>query len=310
MENTKANSDTPSVKELVKVLYGGKRVGNHVDEVWPNLFLGDMTVANDRYSVWKLGITHVLNAAHGRPHSEGGPDFYGPSVVYYGIPLTTRRPLTSTNTSALQLSSFTVPCRRKMCKWSFNTFPDEGNTRLSWPPLMVFSQLNVKLTFTKITSDLWRGRVLVHCAVGVSRSASLVLSFLMQYHRLPLLGAILTVKEHRWIFPNKGFLVQLRALDFKLRLHTGQNTLQLPLRLILNLCLGAAPVCSRRPAADTLGPESCPKTRLYPGSNMMSHRRKRKEYLTVKDLQKMLDSCKLHLGQVDEVWPNIYIGNM
>lgn len=31
-----------SVKELVTVLYGGKRFGNHVDEVWPNLFLGDM----------------------------------------------------------------------------------------------------------------------------------------------------------------------------------------------------------------------------------------------------------------------------
>lgn len=33
---------SPSVKELVNVLYGGKGFGNHVDEVWPNLFLGDM----------------------------------------------------------------------------------------------------------------------------------------------------------------------------------------------------------------------------------------------------------------------------
>ncbi|XP_034067419.1 dual specificity protein phosphatase 13-like isoform X2 [Gymnodraco acuticeps] len=37
---------------------------------------------------------------------------------------------------------------------------------------------------------------------------------------------------------------------------------------------------------------------------------KREEYLSVKDLQKVLDSCKLHLSQVDEVWPNIYIGNV
>lgn len=37
--------------------------------------------------------------------------------------------------------------------------------------------------------------------------------------------------------------------------------------------------------------------------------RKRKEYLTVKDLQKLLDSCTLHLHEVDEVWPKIYIGN-
>ncbi|XP_008277369.1 dual specificity protein phosphatase 13 isoform A-like isoform X2 [Stegastes partitus] len=37
---------------------------------------------------------------------------------------------------------------------------------------------------------------------------------------------------------------------------------------------------------------------------------KRKEYLTVKDLQKVLDSCKMHLSQIDEVWPKIYIGNV
>lgn len=35
-------SAAPSVKELVTVLYGGQRFGNHADEVWPNLFVGDM----------------------------------------------------------------------------------------------------------------------------------------------------------------------------------------------------------------------------------------------------------------------------
>lgn len=37
-----ARGAAPSVKELVAVLYGGQRFGNHADEVWPNLFLGDM----------------------------------------------------------------------------------------------------------------------------------------------------------------------------------------------------------------------------------------------------------------------------
>lgn len=41
-ENSAHCSATLSVKELVKVLYGGQRFGNHVDEVWPNLFIGDM----------------------------------------------------------------------------------------------------------------------------------------------------------------------------------------------------------------------------------------------------------------------------
>ncbi|XP_034427330.1 dual specificity protein phosphatase 13-like isoform X2 [Hippoglossus hippoglossus] len=43
---------------------------------------------------------------------------------------------------------------------------------------------------------------------------------------------------------------------------------------------------------------------------MSAEKVKRTEYLSVKDLQKLLDSCKLHLGQIDEVWPNIYIGNV
>lgn len=44
------------------------------------------SVANDRYSLWKLGITHVVNAAHGSMHSQGSHDFYGSSVDYYGVP--------------------------------------------------------------------------------------------------------------------------------------------------------------------------------------------------------------------------------
>lgn len=44
------------------------------------------SVANDRYTLWKLGITHVVNAAHGGAHSQGSCDFYGSSVDYYGVP--------------------------------------------------------------------------------------------------------------------------------------------------------------------------------------------------------------------------------
>lgn len=46
------------------------------------------------------------------------------------------------------------------------------------------------------------------------------------------------------------------------------------------------------------------------GLKMPTVKDKAKEYPTVKDLQKVLDACKLHLHQIDEVWPNIYIGNV
>uniref|UniRef100_A0A8B9FHQ4 Dual specificity protein phosphatase n=1 Tax=Amazona collaria TaxID=241587 RepID=A0A8B9FHQ4_9PSIT len=109
----------------VQLLNTGRPSCNHVDEVWPNLFLGDLVTAHNRFVLWKMGVTHVLNAAH--------------------------------------------------------------------------------------------AKILVHCAVGVSRSASLVLAYLMINHHLPLVEAIKTVKEHRWISPNRGFLKHLRNLDVQLR---------------------------------------------------------------------------------------------
>lgn len=32
--------------------------------------------------------------------------------------------------------------------------------------------------------------------------------------------------------------------------------------------------------------------------------------LAIKELENILDTCKVELTQVDEVWPNLYIGNV
>ncbi|MBN3296921.1 dual specificity protein phosphatase 26 [Amia ocellicauda] len=61
------------------------------------------------------------------------------------------------------------------------------------------------------------GKILVHCAVGVSRSATLVLAYLMIRQNMTLVEAIKTVKDHRGIIPNRGFLRQLNGLDGILR---------------------------------------------------------------------------------------------
>ncbi|XP_059401130.1 dual specificity protein phosphatase 26-like isoform X2 [Carassius carassius] len=61
------------------------------------------------------------------------------------------------------------------------------------------------------------GTVLVHCAVGLSRSATLVLAYLMIRQNMTLVEAIKTVKDHRGVTPNRGFLRQLNGLDGILR---------------------------------------------------------------------------------------------
>ncbi|XP_026099834.1 dual specificity protein phosphatase 26-like isoform X1 [Carassius auratus] len=60
------------------------------------------------------------------------------------------------------------------------------------------------------------GKILVHCHVGVSRSATIVLAYLMLKQNMTLVEAIQKVKEGRGVFPNRGFLRQLIDLHIKL----------------------------------------------------------------------------------------------
>lgn len=43
-------------------------------------------VAQNRKTLHKLGVTHVLNAAHSKQGSIGDQSFYGNSCFYFGIP--------------------------------------------------------------------------------------------------------------------------------------------------------------------------------------------------------------------------------
>ncbi|XP_019479786.1 PREDICTED: dual specificity phosphatase DUPD1 [Hipposideros armiger] len=59
-------------------------------------------------------------------------------------------------------------------------------------------------------------KILVHCVMGRSRSATLVLAYLMIHRNMTLVDAIQQVAKNRCILPNRGFLKQLRELDLQL----------------------------------------------------------------------------------------------
>ncbi|MFT7807163.1 dual specificity protein phosphatase 13-like [Arapaima gigas] len=70
--------------------------------------------------------------------------------------------------------------------------------------------------FIKEALRMPANKVFVHCAMGLSRSSTLVLAYLMIYEHMTLQEAITAVSKHRNICPNSGFLEQLRQLDQQL----------------------------------------------------------------------------------------------
>lgn len=55
--------------------------------------------------------------------------------------------------------------------------------------------------------------IFVHCFYGVSRSASVVIAYLMKKNKWQLERALLEVKEKRVINPNSGFMRQLHNYE-------------------------------------------------------------------------------------------------
>lgn len=71
-----------------------------------------------------------------------------------------------------------------------------------------------------LPDDVYRskGKVLVHCVAGVSRSATLTIAYIMQRSELSMMEAFKLVKRKRHIVaPNFNFMGQLMELERRLQ---------------------------------------------------------------------------------------------
>ncbi|KAK9497059.1 hypothetical protein O3M35_004441 [Rhynocoris fuscipes] len=146
------------------------------DEVYPGIFIGDEASARDRQLLRQLGITHIVNAATGR-----GYGMVNTNASYYadlGIKFL-----------GIELSDLSVS-DASIYFFSTAEFIDEALKQ--------------------------GGKVLVHCLMGISRSSTLVLAFLMIKRNMSAIDAVTKVRSQRNVHPNEGFITQLASLDLSL----------------------------------------------------------------------------------------------
>ncbi|XP_021373972.1 dual specificity protein phosphatase 3-like isoform X4 [Mizuhopecten yessoensis] len=143
------------------------------NEVYPGIIIGDKVCSKDKGQLKALGVTHVVNCCQGIKLNQVDSD-----AAYFrdaGIDFH--------GIKALDHSSY-------------NMTPH-------------FSAA-AKFIEKALKSN---GKIYVHCSMGISRSATVVLAFLLLKQNLGLMEAVKTIRAKREVFPNEGFIRQLCILE-------------------------------------------------------------------------------------------------
>lgn len=157
--------------------------GVDADEVFPGVIVGNLGAAKNALYLKNTGVTHVLNSAEG-----------------------TR--IGTVNTSQEFYEPFGIKYK--------------GLKLLDMP------QANISVYFYEVADFIdgalkCGGKVLVNCLMGMSRSSTCVLAFLLLRRDMTAVEALEEIRKHRDVRPNDGFLRQIAELDNKLSQQRGQD---------------------------------------------------------------------------------------
>lgn len=147
------------------------------NEVLPNIFLGDKVTSLKVYLLRRLKVTHVLNAAVGTTEYH----------VQSNEELYTNAKIKYLGIEATDFINFDLTPFYEQAANFIEGALDSG------------------------------GSVLVHCRQGMSRSAALLLAYMMIKKKIPLEEAVRIIRKEREILPNEGFLQQLIDYEIMLR---------------------------------------------------------------------------------------------
>lgn len=156
----------------------GSAWGVDADEVFPKILVGDQAAARNIAFLKRFGITHVLNAAEG-PWPDHCVDL---TAQYY----------TGTSITYLGLPLF-------------------DSTQVK-----ILPYLGIAAEFIKEALENGK-KCLVNCQMGVSRSCSAAMAYLMIYQDMSATEILRAFRKRRDVRPNDFFMEQLVELDNDLR---------------------------------------------------------------------------------------------
>jgi len=174
-----------------KIWFEDKRFDGFPSRILPFLYLGNLEHAGNAGMLEAIGITHVVSVGESLISCQPGSD------PMYGM--------IGPNT----LSTAYYEGRIKVL--DLNDVRDDGNDPLR--PLIARACAWIE------DARMQGGTVLVHCRVGVSRSASIVIAYMMQQQRMGLMDAYLLTRARRLnvlIQPNLRFFHELFGWEVEL----------------------------------------------------------------------------------------------
>lgn len=170
------------------------------DEVVPGIIIAEAEAALDLELIQRLGVTHLVNTCEMRDEDRGtfregfcvdtGPEYYGDDVTYHGF-------------HAMDASDYDLSVHFGAA----NKFIGYCVEYCEAPAAAAAADVSatVAATMHSCRSKPGFGKVMVHCKAGASRSAAIVIAFLLSIG-WDLDYAIDTILDSREIAPNNGFV--------------------------------------------------------------------------------------------------------
>ncbi|GAA5935872.1 tyrosine/serine/threonine protein phosphatase PPS1 [Sporobolomyces koalae] len=189
--------------------FGPTFEGHFPSRILPHLYLGNLNHASNALMLKEIGITHVVSLGESALTPPNRPGF------------SFSKPFTGNNQAGarVQNSLWLEERLGNISVLDVKNFGDDGIDSIQ-------PHIDEAIAFI---ADAHRcgGKVLVHCKVGVSRSASIVIAYLMQELRLDLVSAYLLTRSRRLnilIQPNLPFMSALHAFEATLLEQDGTSS--------------------------------------------------------------------------------------